>query len=197
MVAQEAQWLIQAQQGDPEAFSKLVDIYQRPVFNLCYRMLGDRHEAEDAAQETFLRAFKAIGRYDPGRSFATWILTIASRYCIDVHRRRRLPTLSIEAMPRPDIPDQALGPEAKLGMSEEERQIQKILNVLSPIDRAAIIMRYWHEMSYDEIGQTLTLSVSAIKSRLHRARKELAHKWQEQEKLFMNFERTKHESPAF
>jgi RNA polymerase sigma-70 factor (ECF subfamily) len=197
LVAQEAQWLNQAQQGDPDAFSMLVEIYQRPVFNLCYRMLGDRNEAEDAAQETFLRAFKAIERYDPKRSFATWVLTIASRYCIDVHRRRRLPTLSIEAMPRQDIPDHALGPEAKLGMNEEERQIQKMLNSLSPIDRAAIIMRYWHEMSYEEIGQSLTLSVSAIKSRLHRARKELATKWQEQQTRLVNFERTQHESPAF
>ena len=88
--------LLRAQKGDAEAFSQIVEAYQRQVFNLCYRMLGDPYEAEDAAQEAFLRAFKAMKRYDPDRKFSTWLLTIASRYCIDQIRKRRLKTFSIE-----------------------------------------------------------------------------------------------------
>ena len=76
-------WLRQAQKNDLTAFSRLVELYQTPVFNLCYRMLGNREDAEDAAQETFMRAFRAIKKYDPERPFKTWLLTIASRYCID------------------------------------------------------------------------------------------------------------------
>jgi RNA polymerase sigma-70 factor (ECF subfamily) len=67
----EAVWLAQAQQGSEQAFARLVEQYQRPVYNLCYRMLGDGYEAEDAAQETFLRAYRAIRRYDNSRPFAT------------------------------------------------------------------------------------------------------------------------------
>ena len=82
--------VLRAQQGNDEAFTSLVERYQTPVYNLCYRMLGERTEAEDAAQEAFLRAYLNLKRYDPARSFKTWVLSIASNYCIDRLRRRRL-----------------------------------------------------------------------------------------------------------
>ncbi len=82
MQPQEAEWLKRAQQGDVESFSRLVEIYNRSIFNLCYRMLGNANDAEDAAQETFLRAYKAIHRYDPTRKFSTWLMSIASNDCI-------------------------------------------------------------------------------------------------------------------
>ena len=87
----ESEWLQQAIKGDDLAFSRLVEAYQRPVYNLCYRMMGNANDAEDAAQETFIRAYKALNRYDPSRKFSTWLLSIASNYCIDQHRRRKLP----------------------------------------------------------------------------------------------------------
>jgi len=83
----EDEWLALAQGGDADAFSHIVELYQRPVYNLCYRMLGNSQEAEDAAQEAFLRAFRAIKRYDPKRKFASWLLSIAANYCIDQHRK--------------------------------------------------------------------------------------------------------------
>ena len=82
-------WIDQAQQGDKEAFSELVEAHHKPVYNMCYRMLGNTGDAEDAAQETFLRAYKAIKRYDPSRKFITWLLSIAANYCIDQQRKRR------------------------------------------------------------------------------------------------------------
>ena len=90
MHSAELDWLKQAQKGDDLAFARLVEAYEKPVYNLCYRMLGNAGDAEDAAQETFIRAYKAIRRYDPTRKFSTWLLTIASNYCIDQHRRRLL-----------------------------------------------------------------------------------------------------------
>ena len=83
----ELAWVIQAQQGNDEAFTRLVEEYQTHVYNLCYRMLGEPEAAEDAAQETFLRAYQNLRRYDQTRSFATWLLSIGAHYCIDRLRR--------------------------------------------------------------------------------------------------------------
>ena len=92
----EAQWIAEARSDDKEAFSKLVEKYQRPVYSVCYRMLGTPTGAEDAAQEAFIRAYKALDRYDPKRSFATWILSIASNYSIDQLRKKKVTILSLD-----------------------------------------------------------------------------------------------------
>lgn len=194
----EAVWLAQAQQGDEQAFARLVEQYQRPVYNLCYRMLGDGYEAEDAAQETFLRAFKAIRRYDSSRPFATWLLSIASHYCIDLIRRRRMRLVPMDTLPGEAIPDPQLLPEALVRQGEEQKQVQDLLKELNPTDRSAVIYYYWYEYSYEEIAETLSISVSAVKSRLHRARRALAEAWQKKQPHSKPaLERKKHESPAF
>ncbi len=82
------EWLGNALNGDQDSFGLLVDTYQKPVYNLCYRMLGTPGEAEDAAQETFWRAYQHGKRYDPNRSFITWLLSIAAHYCIDHSAKR-------------------------------------------------------------------------------------------------------------
>ncbi len=189
----EAEWLAKAQKGDDEAFSNLVEVYQRPVHNLCYRMLGNANDAEDAAQETFIRAYKAIKRYDPLRKFSTWILTIASNYCIDQHRRRKLPTFSYDSMPVPDISDKNPGLDRQLVQGEHNSKVMAILDQLNPKDRSAVIMRYWYDYSYDEIANSLSLTNSAVKSRLHRARRELASVWLEMEIESPHLERKQHE----
>jgi RNA polymerase sigma-70 factor (ECF subfamily) len=174
------EWVAQARAGDRQAFTLLVEAYQVPVYNLCRRMLGNPGEAEDAAQETFWRAFQALERYDPQRPFATWLLSIAAHHCIDYLRRRRLVALSLEAMPDyHDTPDSAPGPESSAEAHERERRVAHMLQTLDPLDRAAIVMRYWYDLSYEEMGEALSLSVSAVKSRLHRARRQLAGVWPE------------------
>jgi len=173
----ESEWLIKAQKGDSQAFGYLVENYQRPVYNLCYRMLGNPQDAEDAAQETFLRAYKSMRRYDNQRSFSTWILSIAAHYCIDQIRRRRYPVISVEDMTVPDLPDNSPGLETKLSRKEEQRRVHAILNVLEPVDRAAVVMYYWYDFSYQEICEALSLTTSAVKSRLHRARRAMAQEW--------------------
>jgi len=190
-------WLAQAIKGNAEAFTNLVELYQRPVFNLCYRMLGDPDEAEDAAQETFLRAYNGLKRYDAQRSFSTWLLSIAAHYCIDQMRRRHFTLLSMDTLPHLDPPDMSPGPEKSLSQGEEQRQVRILLESLNPVDRAAVVMRYWYEFSYEEISESLHLTVSAVKSRLHRARLEMADTWTAQNIQPVPAERRQHESPAF
>jgi RNA polymerase sigma-70 factor (ECF subfamily) len=176
----ESQWLTQAIKGDSQAFTQLVESYQKPVYNLCYRMLGNAEDAEDAAQETFLRAYRSMRRYDSSRPFSTWLLSIAAHYCIDQIRRRRMAIVSLEDLPVPDVPDPAPGLESKVSLKEEQRRLRLVLDKLDPTDRAAVVMYYWYDFSYDEIGQALSLTLSAVKSRMHRARKAMALQYQEQ-----------------
>lgn len=198
---EEETWVLQAQRGDEQAFTQLVETYQKPVYNLCYRMLGDPELAEDAAQETFLRAYQHLRRYDAQRSFATWLLSIAAHYCIDRLRRRRFPTFSIDEedddSPAFEIPDaDAPNPERESVRREERDKLHGLLESLEALDRAAIVMRYWHDASEAEIAESLGLTVSAVKSRLHRARLALGKRWEESS-LKQEPKRRPHESPAF
>lgn len=195
--AAESHWVDQAQQGDDQAFTYIVETYQKPVYNLCYRMLGNAEEAEDAAQETFLRAYKAIRHYDPTRSFMTWLLSIASHYCIDLIRRHHFQFISFEDSPGEMIQDGSPSPEAMAWRHEDQQQIQVLLQSLIPTDRAAIVLYYWYDYSYEEIASTLALSNSAVKSRLHRARRQLAHNWQQHKGQALPKERTPYESLVF
>jgi RNA polymerase sigma-70 factor (ECF subfamily) len=174
----EARWLERARCGDEQAFAELVEAYQRPVFNLCYRMLGETGEAEDAAQESFLRAANNLRRYDPARSFSTWLLAIASHHCIDQLRRRRLVVDSLEELePWEEPADQTPGPESAASRREGRQAARALLSRLGPQDRAVVVLRYWEDLSTEEIASALSLTVKAVKSRLHRARKQMAEAW--------------------
>ena len=195
----ESAWLVQAIEGDEFAFAKLVETYQTPVYNLCYRMLGNARDAEDSAQEAFLRAFKYLDRYDPDRSFATWLLSIASHYCIDQLRKKKFQGFSLDDEDNKwlDPPASVPNPEISVSNREKQEQVQSLLNRLNAKDRSAVIMRYWYDYSYQEIAEALSLTVSAVKSRLHRSRKELAQGWQSEHIEHQTNERICHESPAF
>ncbi len=177
-VDDEKTWVEQARAGDKEAFSKLVEAYQNPVYNLTYRMLGNSDEAEEAAQETFLRVYTRLDRYNPAYKFSTWILSIASHYCIDRLRKRRITWLSLDdplpARFAPQLSSTKPGPESSAIKGEMQSQVQVLLETLQPDYRAAVLLRYWYDMSYEEIAETMETTVSAIKSRLFRARKMLA-----------------------
>jgi RNA polymerase sigma-70 factor (ECF subfamily) len=159
--------------GDRMAFTGLVETYQTAIFNLCYRMLGDRCEAEDAAQEAFLRAYSQLHSYDPARSFKTWLFSIAAHYCIDRLRRRRVIWLGIDDEPiqyHPALRESSPGPLEMAERGERSARVQALIERLSPQDRAAVVMRYWYDLSYEEIAEATGVTVSSVKSRLHRAR---------------------------
>lgn len=168
--------VVQVLDGDQQAFSDLVERYQKSVYNLTYRMLGNAGEAEDAAQEAFLRAYQHLKRYDPSRSFKTWVLSIASNHCIDRIRKRRLTWLSIdEPLPHhPALNSNAPLPEVSAVDGERNAMIQALLEELEPDYRMAVGLRYWYDMSYTEIADAMDTTESAIKSRLFRARRMLA-----------------------
>jgi len=178
----EEEWIRRALKGDDDAFALVVESYQGPVFNLCYRMLGDSFEAEDAAQEIFIKAYRNLKRYDPERKFVNWILSIASNHCIDRLRKRRLKVVSMQdLLPSMHLSDPQEGPERTITLLEQKEFVQEMLEGLKPQDRVAVALRYWYDMSYVEIADNLNMTVSAVKSRLHRARNELALEWQAQE----------------
>jgi RNA polymerase sigma-70 factor (ECF subfamily) len=193
----DTKWLEQARRGDEEAFTLVVEACQNPVYNLCYRMLGNSQEAEDAAQETFWRAYQNLNRYDPQRPFLTWLLSIAAHYCIDQQRRKQVPSFSIDALTDDILPDFAPNPERMASQSEQDRALHQLMAELKPQDRAAIVLRYWYDFSDQEISQALSLSVSAVKSRLHRARLSLAERWQTNESETPTAEREKYGTPTF
>ncbi|MBL8055668.1 MAG: sigma-70 family RNA polymerase sigma factor [Anaerolineales bacterium] len=166
-----------ARRGDQAAFVELVDRYQAPVYNLCYRLLGEPAEAEDAAQEAFLRAYHHLPAYDPHRSFKTWLLSIAGHYCIDRLRRRHWHWLSLDEdalPPHPALREPALGPEEAAARREQADAVQELLDQLAPRDRRLVVLYYWHELPLGEIARVTGDSVSAVKSRLHRARGQMA-----------------------
>lgn len=176
MSSSETECIKHAIQGNQDAFAILVDTYQKPVYNLCYRMLGSPQEAEDAAQESFWRAYRNLQHYDTSRSFPTWLLSIAAHYCIDQQRRRRLPLIELDELLEGEnvMPDPAPGPEKETIRNEEIEAVQQQLDKMNPRDRAVLVLRYFHEFSEDEICKALSISKSAVKSRLHRARLHMA-----------------------
>jgi RNA polymerase sigma-70 factor, ECF subfamily len=174
---QEHLWLEQARRGDQAAFSRLVEAYQRPVYNLCYRMLSNSPEAEDAAQETFMRMYTKLHTYQPDRKLSSWVLSIASHYCIDRLRRRRGQWLSLDEEPMINtLPSQNHGPEDLALRAESRDEVQRLVDMLPAAYRVPLILRYWNDLSYAEIAEVMGLTVQAVKSRLHRARLQVIEK---------------------
>jgi RNA polymerase sigma-70 factor (ECF subfamily) len=173
----EAVWIKQAQAGEQGAFTRLVEAYQTPVYNLAYRMLGNSVEAENAAQETFIRMYTKLDTYDPERKFSSWLLAIASHYCVDLLRRRRMNYLSLDDLPpmvELSMPKSAQ-PEQIVVREQDASAVQKLLEALPPNYRTPVVLRYWYDMSYREIADAMDVTESTIKTRLHRARARLAH----------------------
>jgi RNA polymerase sigma-70 factor (ECF subfamily) len=177
---QERAWVEAALRGDTEAFANLVAAYADPVYNLCFRMLGDPAEAEDAAQETFIKLYSRLETYDSSRKLVSWVLSIASHHCIDRIRRRRLQTVSVDDLPpwEPLVSEEP-GPERQYMQREREARLQALLQHLPPHYRLPLVLHYWHDLSYQEIAETTDTTVSAVKSRLHRARLMLAEAMKE------------------
>jgi len=174
---EEKSWIIRAQRGDGFAFSKIIEKYQQPVYHLCYRKLADVTEAEDAAQEIFIRVYSKLNTYDETRGkFSTWLFSIAGHYCIDRLRlRRHRVILWNDLPPWSRLPvGETFQPEKVLLEAETSQQARNLLKILPPDYRTAIILKYWRSRSDQEIAQMQDTTVSAIKSKLFRARRMMA-----------------------
>ncbi len=163
---------------DPDAFRYLVERYQGEVYGLSLRILGRAEDAEDLTQETFLRAFRALGRYDPTRPFGAWLHTIASRLCIDHHRRNRAKLISLTQTEvgtageerTIELTDPADRPDEEVEKSELARRLDALVQQLPPDSRAAILLRHQQDLPYEEIARVLGVPIGTIKARIHRAR---------------------------
>ncbi len=162
-------WIEAAQQGDQNAFTLLVEAYKQPVYTIAYRMLGNAPEAEDAAQEVFLRAYLKLASYDRERRFSSWLLSIASNYCIDVLRRRRATLVTLDDAEYA-LPSSEPGPEQSAVEGEQRDAIARAIQVLSPAYRLPTVLRYYYDLPYDEIERITGLTEATVKTRLHRAR---------------------------
>lgn len=170
---EEDDWVREALAGHQEAFARLVESYQTAVYNLAYRMLGNVGDAEDAAQETFLRAYSRLRSYDPAHKFSSWLLAITAHHCIDRLRRRRW-TISWEDISLGRKFSTGRDPEREVERKEEREEIRRLLECLPPDYRLVVILYYWNDLSCRQIGEVMGLGEGAVKSRLHRARRMLA-----------------------
>ncbi len=181
--ADEREWLLRAQQGDGTAFAELVRCHQTAVFNVAYRLLGRRQDAEDATQEAFMRAYRALDRFDTERPFAPWIKRITTNLCynwLDKERVRPAVTaadLSREGEEGADLDELAKSPttpEHTLTAAEQSEQVRAALLQLSPRYRVVVELRHFQDLSYSEIAEIVERPLSDVKSDLFRGRKKLA-----------------------
>jgi RNA polymerase sigma-70 factor (ECF subfamily) len=169
--------LARAREGDSEAFRALVERHSRSVFRLAYRMTGNEQDAEDVVQESFLRAYRQLGRFEARANFGTWLYRIVANCSVDLMRAKQArhdqtKAESLDAvveLPAAETP----GPERLARSAEVERRVQAAMADLSPLERAAFTLRHYEGRSIDEISRTLGLGTSAAKHSVFRAVKKL------------------------
>ena len=186
----ETRLVAMARRGDSEAFAELVDQYKGKLFHLAYRMLGNRQEAEDAVQETFMRMYEHLHRYDNRHKFSTWIYRIATNLCIDRLRRRKA-VYSLDAgVAEGDgldgysmLPSTEPAADEVMILSETQRHVRKALDELPVKYKAAMALKYYQDMSLQEISDILNIPVATVKTRIHRGREYMRRKLEQERHL--------------
>ena len=170
------QWLAKAQAGDATAFEQLVTPYEQMLWRVCWRLTGNEEEARDALQETMIKAWRAIGRFEARASVSTWLYAIAVRCCQDLHRRRAArPSVSLDAMHEEgfDPPAREQTPEAALEDQERRDQVRKALSMLPEEQRVPLVLFAVEGKRYEEIADMTGVSLGTVKSRVSRGRDRL------------------------
>jgi RNA polymerase sigma factor (sigma-70 family) len=164
-------------QGDERAYRELITRYRRQVYSVALRMVRRAEDAEDVTQETFVRMFRALDRYDPNRPFAAWLLTIASRLCIDHIRRKRINPISLFQQSSDsddeymiEVEDPGLKPDETAIHAQEETMATQLIDSLPEHYRIVVMLRHQQDLSYEEIAEALELPLGTVKARIHRAR---------------------------
>ncbi|MEH7414741.1 RNA polymerase sigma factor SigW [Neobacillus drentensis] len=166
--------------GDQDAFGEIVELYKNSVYQLCYRMLGNRHEAEDIAQEAFIRAYVNIKSFNQDLKFSTWLFRIATNLCIDRIRKKK-PDYYLDAEVAgtegltmySQISSDSPLPETEVEGLELQETVQKEILKLPEKYRSAIVLKYMQDMSLNEISEILNLPLGTVKTRIHRGREAL------------------------
>ncbi len=167
-----------ARKGDRSAFAHLVDRHRVSVFNLTLRIVGNREDAEEAAQDVFVRAYRSLDRFRGDARFATWLYRIAVNVSLSSARRSRR-DLSTSSLSEPEddddglpmqIPDTSANPAERFEQAEFREQVRNLVSALPPIYSAVISMYHIQSLSYDEIAEALELPIGTVKARLFRAR---------------------------
>ncbi|MEK5322856.1 RNA polymerase sigma factor SigW [Aeribacillus sp. FSL M8-0254] len=170
----------QIKKGDQNAFAEVVELYKDKIFQLCYRMLGNAHEAEDIAQEAFIRVYMNIHSFDMNKKFSTWIYRIATNLSIDRIRKKK-PDYYLDAEVAgtdgltmySQVSSDIAMPEKEVEAIELQETIQKEILKLPDKYRSVIVLRYIEELSLQEIAEILELPVGTVKTRIHRGREAL------------------------
>ncbi|MFC7372837.1 RNA polymerase sigma factor SigW [Fictibacillus iocasae] len=181
-----ANMVSQVKNGDRDAYEGIVDLFKDKIFQLCYRMTGNRHEAEDLAQEAFLRAYMNIEKYNGEYKFSTWLFRIATNLCIDRLRKKK-PDYSLDAeVPGTDganmysqLSSKEPLPEETITESEKRMELQAEILKLPEKYRTAILLKYMEDMSLEEISQAMDIPVPTVKTRIHRGREALKKVFQQ------------------
>ncbi len=173
--ASDLQLIESARRGEHAAYGQLVDRYKDAIYRLAFRILRHGSDAEDAAQDAFVRAYVSLDSYNPEFRFYTWLSTIAQHVCFRSLRSRDWRVVSIDpSLVRAQRAYSEDGPEIGLLIQERDETIRGLVDGLPDKYRQVLILRHWHELSYEEIARATELSLSAVKTRLHRARQILA-----------------------
>ncbi len=169
--------LARARQGDNEAFRALVERHSHSVFRLAFRMTGNEQDAEDVVQESFLRAYKQLGRFESRAQFATWLYRITANCSVDLMRAKQARRDQSRGESFDEATELAAGdmpsPHRLAESAEIQQRVQEALGALSPLERAAFTLRHYEGRSIDEISATLGLGTSAAKHSVFRAVKKL------------------------
>lgn len=170
--------MLRVREGDMAAFESLVEIHQGAVIGTVAKMLGSASEAEDIAQQVFVRIWKSASRYEPQAKFTTWMFTITRNLVFnETRRRKRKPTVSVEEREEEShqvVEDMHTAtPDAEMLHAELERAVDDAIQTLPEKQRMAVVLRRYEELPYEDIGKVLSMSVPAVKSLLFRARTQL------------------------
>ena len=176
--------MLKFKERDKAAFEQLLDKYQKPVINFIYRMIQDRDEADDLAQEVFVRVYNSAKRYEPKAKFSTWIYRITKNLCLNELRRRKRKFISLDEtisteegeLKREIASPEATSPYQDTSKHELQKVVKEAIESLPANQRIAVILRRYEQLSYEDIAKALECSVSAVKSLLSRAKESLKEK---------------------
>lgn len=154
-----------SQRGEREAFDGLVERYQRDVYRLCYRYVNNHHDANDMAQEVFLKAYKAIGRFRGDSAFSTWLYRIAVNTCLNFRAARKPEALQLSD----ELPARALRADEALARAERSGRVREAVTRLPEKQRATMILKIYHDLSHEEVAQILGTTVGTVKANLFHA----------------------------